>query len=404
MQGFAKVFSLIIIILWISFGAIAQDKKDLQKERDRITEQINLTSKLIKETRETRNKAEGELSLINRKIVLREDLIRSIKREISLYNNRIRENKARIKSLEKELELLKENYAQMIRHAQRNNKAHDRLMYIFASHDFFQALKRVKYLNQIARFRHKQAIEIIGAQEELEKLNLNLLEIINEKDAVLQTEESTKQELARDLKERETAVKSMKQEESALLKKLQEQEKQREKLNKEIQRIIEAEIKASKKENAGVFSLTPEAAALSANFESNKGKLPWPVERGVITAKFGQNPHPVLAGITVPNNGIDIATSSNATVRSVFEGSVSAVFSIPGAGQNIIINHGGYRTVYSNVKEVFVKKGDKVSTRQPIGTVLTDESSGKTEAHLEIWKVSEAGTTKQDPALWILRQ
>ncbi len=404
MRAYVKSVLLIPMLFWVVSGALAQDKKVLQKERDRITEEINLTSKLIKETRETRNKAEGELSLINRKIGLREDLIRSIKREISLYNNRIKENKTRVLSLEKELDLLKQNYAKMIRHAQRNNKAQDKLMYIFASRDFIQATKRVKYLNQLARFRHKQATEIIGAQAELNRLNLNLLEIINEKDTVLQTEESNKQALARDLKERETAVKSMKQEESSLLKKLQDQEKQREKLNKEIQRIIEAEIKASKKENAGVFSLTPEAAALSANFESNKGKLPWPVERGVVTAKFGQNPHPILAGITVPNNGINIATSTNATVRSVFEGSVSAVFSIAGAGQNIIINHGGYRSVYSNVKEVFVKKGDKVSTKQPIGTVLTDEGSGKTEAHLEIWKVSEDGTTKQDPALWILRQ
>ncbi len=376
----------------------------MQKERDRITEEINLTSKLIKETRDTRSKMEGELSLINKKIGLREDLIRSLKREIGLYNTRIKENKNRISSLEKELEMLKQNYAQMISHAQRNYKAQDRLLYIFSSSDFFQVLKRIKYLNQLTKFRRKQANDILGAQNELNHLNLNLLEIINAKDVILQDEESTKQDLARDLKERENTVKSIKQEEKSLLKKLQEQEKQREKLNKEIQRIIESEIKASRKDNAGVFSLTPEAAALSANFESNKGKLPWPVERGVITARFGQNPHPILAGIMVPNNGIDIATGANASVRSVFEGTVSAVFSITGAGQNVIINHGGYRTVYSNMKDVFVNKGDKVKTKQPIGTVLTDDGTGKTEAHLEIWKVSESGTTKQDPALWILRQ
>jgi murein DD-endopeptidase MepM/ murein hydrolase activator NlpD len=238
----------------------------------------------------------------------------------------------------------------------------------------------------------------------LDQINFKLLSVINEKDALLKNEEQTRKDLSQDVVAQKTAVEGLQQEEKGLLQKLREQEKQREKLNKEIQRIIEAEIRASKKDNAGVFSLTPEAAALSASFESNKGKLPWPVERGVITAKFGQNPHPVLAGIMVPNNGVDIATSNNAAVRAVFQGTVSGVFSIPGAGQNVIINHGGYRTVYSNLKEVFVSKGQKVEIKQSIGTVLTDESSGKTEAHLEIWKVSESGTTKQDPALWIYRQ
>lgn len=401
--AFAKCLLALAVVL-MATAVYSQDKKALQKERDRITEEINLTSKLLKETRESRSKAEGELGLINKKIVLREDLIRSIKREIASYNNRIKENRSRIAALEKDLEALRENYARLIQRAQRNNKAHDRLMYIFAASDFRQAMKRIRYLNNIARYRQRQAKEIERAKDELNQLNANLLSIIAEKDAVLKAEENAKQALASDLKDRQTLVQSMKQEEKILLKKLQDQEKQREKLNKEIQRIIEAEIKASRKDNAGVFALTPEAAALSAGFESNKGKLPWPVERGVITARFGQNPHPVLAGIMVPNNGVDIATSANAKVRAIFEGTVSAVFSIPGAGQNVIINHGGYRTVYSNLKDVYVSKGEKVGIKQAIGSVLTDESTGKTEAHLEIWKVTEAGTTKQDPALWILRQ
>ncbi len=395
---------LVCLMLLVSVCGYAQDKAELQKERDRISEEISLTSKLLKETRDNRNKVEAELSLLNRKIGLREDLIRSLRQEINLYNKQIKENKAQIQTLENELEALRDNYAQMIRFAQRNHRAEDRLMYIFASEDFYQATSRIKHLQQIAKYRQNQAKEISSTQDKLTELNLGLLAVINEKDELLNREESTKKELSEDLNEQKTAVSGLQQEEKSLLKKLREQEKQREKLNKEIQRVIEAEIRASKKDNDGVFSLTPEAAALSASFESNKGKLPWPVERGVITAKFGQNPHPVLAGIMVPNNGVDIATSNNATVRAVFQGTVSGVFSIPGAGQNVIINHGGYRTVYSNLKEVFVTKGQKVDIKQALGTVITDESSGKTEAHLEIWKVSESGTTKQDPALWIYRQ
>lgn len=391
-------------LMLVAFSAAGQDKESLQKERDRITNEINLTSKLLKEKQESRSKMEGELSLINRKINLREDLITSLRREIGIYNTRIRENKARNAELEKELEKLKSNYAQLIKYAQRSNRPEDKMMYIFASNDFFQAAQRVRHLRQIARYREKQAVEIREKQAALDALNLELLKVINEKDLLLGKEEEARGELNRDRSQQLNAVGSLKQEEKNLLKKLKEQEKQREKLNKEIQRIIEAEIRASKKDNAGVFSLTPEAAALSASFENNKGKLPWPVERGVITSKFGQNPHPVLAGIMVPNNGIDIATSPNAQVRAIFEGTVSGVFSIPGAGQNVIINHGGYRTVYSNLKEVRVKKGDSVSVKQVIGSVLTDDSSGKTEAHLEIWKVSEKGPVKQDPASWIFRQ
>lgn len=395
-----------LLFLMVAVFAYSQDKgkEDLQKERDRISQEISLTNKLIEENRNNRNKVEGSLSLINKKINLREDLITSLNGEIAMYNRRIDKNRDAIDTLETNLASLKENYAEMIRFAQRNNRNEDRLMYIFASEDFVQAVRRIHYLQQYTQFRHKQAEEIVQSQKELNDLNQKLLGIIKEKDQLKNKEESVKKDLTGDLSDQKKAVSGLQQEEKTLLKKLRKQEKQREDLNKEIQRIIEAEIRASKKDNSGVFSLTPEAAALSANFEKNKGKLPWPVERGVITSSFGKHAHPILAGITVYNNGVDIATNSNATVRAVFQGTVSAVFSIPGAGQNVIINHGGYRSVYSNLKEVFVSKGQKIDVKQSIGTVLTDEGSGKTESHLEIWKVDQSGTSKQDPALWIYKQ
>ncbi len=393
------------LLIFASSQAQGQkDKEDLQKERDRISQEIALTNKLLQEKRDTRNKLEGEVSLLNRKINLREDLIRSLKNEKTLSNKKIESNRAKAEKLEKEIEELKANYAKLIRLAQRTQSSQDRLMYIFASHDFFQAIRRIRYFQQYAKYRSQQAAEILETKNELGRLNTQLLAEIKEKDDLIKNEESTRAALSSDVNEQKTTVSNLQQEEKSLLRTLRKQEKEREKLNKEIQRIIEEEIRSSKKNNAGVFSLTPEAAALSANFEKNKGKLPWPVERGVITAKFGQNPHPVLAGITVPNNGIDIATNGGASVRAVFEGTVSAVFSIPGAGQNVIINHGGYRTVYSNLKDVFVTKGQKVEIKQSLGTVLTDESSGKTESHLEIWKVDQGGTSKQDPAQWIFKQ
>lgn len=396
-----------ILLLLALFGAIiagAQEKESLKKERDKISEEISFTNKLLQETRQNRSKMEGELGLLNKKIRLREDLIGSIKKEVRLYNRQIERNREQIAELESELGELKTRYADLIRLAHRSNRTQDRLMFIFASEDFVQAIRRIRYFRQLADLRKKQAEDIESAKEKLVRLNRELNDGISSKNATLQQEQNAKQDLSQDLSKQQETVSSLKSEERDLLSKLKKQERRREKVNKEIQRIIEAEIRASKKDNAGVFSLTPEAAALSADFEKNRGKLPWPVERGVITQKFGDNPHPVLAGIMVPNNGVNIATNQNAQIRAVFDGTVSGVFSIPGAGKNVIINHGGYRSVYSNMKEVFVSKGQKISAKEAIGLVLTDEVDGKTEAHIEIWKVSEQGTVKEDPAKWIVRQ
>lgn len=403
MHRCVKVAAILIAIV-LGHGATAQDKEQLQSERDRITKDISLTTKLIDETRKSRSQMEGELGLINKKIRLREDLINNLRKEINMFDRRIAQNEKEIEMLEGELEELKSQYAAMIRQAQKSNRAEDRLMYVFASEDFFQFIRRIRYMRQYAEFRAKQAREIVETQRELESKNEEIASAREEKSRVIDEQQSIKNELARDRKEHQSTVSELQSEEKTLVARLRKQEKQREELNKEIQRIIEAEIRASKKDNAGVFALTPEAAALSAEFENNRGKLPWPVERGVITQGFGNNPHPVLGGITVVNNGVNIATNKNAAVRAVFKGTVSGVFAIPGAGRNVIINHGGYRSVYSNLKEVYVAKGDEVEAKQEIGTVLTDETSGKTEAHLEIWKVTSSGTTKEDPARWIFRQ
>jgi len=403
-----SLFSVRTILLFLALAgstvAGAQEKESLKKERDKISGEISFTNKLLEETRQNRSKMEGELGLLNKKIRLREDLINSIKKEVRLYNRQIERNREQIAILESELGELKNRYADLVRLAHRTNRTQDRLMFIFAAEDFIQAVRRIRYFRQLADIRKKQVEGIESTKQRLIGLNQELDDAIGSKNQTLEQEQGAKQDLSQDLSRQKETVSSLKSEERGLLKTLKKQEKQREKVNKEIQRIIEAEIRASKEDNKGVFSLTPEAAALSADFEKNRGKLPWPVERGVITQKFGDNPHPVLAGIMVPNNGVNIATNQNAQIRAVFDGTISGVFSIPGAGKNIIINHGGYRSVYSNMKEVFVTKGQTISAKEAIGLVLTDEVDGKTEAHIEIWKVSEKGTVKEDPAKWITRQ
>lgn len=191
----------------------------------------------------------------------------------------------------------------------------------------------------------------------------------------------------------------LKGEESRLHKQREQQEEERKKINAAIQRIIEEELRAEKDKNNGVFKLTPAGKIVSENFEKNKGTLPWPVTHGIITQTFGQQAHATLPGITIDNKGIDITTDKEAEVRSIFNGEVTSVFTIPGAGQNVIVTHGAYKSVYTNLKQVTVKKGDQVAAKETIGVVLSEGS--KSIAHLEIWKVSSAGGTPLNPSYWI---
>ena len=276
-------------------------------------------------------------------------------------------------------------------------------MFLFASRDFTQAYKRLKYLQQIARFRQEQAEGIERAKTALEDKSVELAAQKQDKIALLESEKQALTALDSDKQEQQKLLSNLQKEEKGLRAQLKKQEQESKRLNAEIQRIIEAEIKAARDKNKGEFKLSPEAALLSGKFEANKGKLPWPVERGIISGTFGVKNHPVLKGIKTENNGVDFTTEKEAPVRAIYEGTVTMVYTLSGAGKAVMISHGGYITVYANLKEVFVKQGDKVETKQNIGKVLTNEVSGKTETHLEVWKISGAGSEKQNPMLWIAK-
>jgi murein hydrolase activator len=402
--GIKKILFLIIInFIFQSNFVSAQSKDDLQKKRDKINKDIQFTSKLINETSKNKEVAQSQLKLLNKKISLQQELIYSISTEANKINYQVQDNQKRVQSLEEEIRKLKQQYASMIVTAYRNRSSYDKLMYVFAAEDFYQAIKRLRYLKQISSYRVRQAEVIRNSQFELRNKIVTLQQQKNEKNKLLGEQKSAQVELTEDKKVQIKSVEQLQQEEKKLREQLKKQEREKEKLNAAIQKAIDAEIRASKKTTKGEVAMAPEAKALSANFEGNKGKLPWPVERGVITEKFGKHPHPILSGIMVENNGVDISTTKDANVRSIFKGTVSSVFSIPGAGENIIVSHGAYRTVYSQLSEVFVKKGDVVDVKQNIGKILADENTGKSEAHLEIWKIEGVQTKKQNPELWIIK-
>lgn len=377
----------------------AQSKEELQKKRDDLNKQIEYTKKKLDEARSKTKNTENQVYMLDRQISLRQSLIQNINAEIEQIEQEMGHNHDRIGLLESDLKALKDEYARMIYEAYKNRGAYQKLMYVFASDNFNQAYKRMKVMQQYASVRKAQADAIMSTQKELAEANLQLEQSRKEKEKLAGEKTQESQLLASDKSERQEALTALKQEEKGLKKKQQQQEEEKQRLNQAIQKIIDDEIKASRAKNNGKYELTPEGKIESAAFEKNKNKLPWPVSRGVVTGKFGKQNHPILPGITIDSKGIDISTDVNAEVTAVFGGEVTKVFTIMGAGLNIIVTHGGYKTVYTNLKDLKVKAGDKIEPRQSIGKVLTE--GDKTVLHLEIWQVTATGGTPLDPLNWL---
>jgi septal ring factor EnvC (AmiA/AmiB activator) len=396
-------FTLLILLVQTSS---AQSKSELERKKKKLQSEIRLTNKLLKETRKNKDLSVDELLKLKSKINSRSDLIAAINSEMRLINTEISTSKQGISDLENELAYLKSEYAKIIYYAFKHRSSYDKMMFVFASKDVNQAYKRLKYIQQYSEYRTGQAIEIVNTQATL-KSKIEALKLTSqEKTVLVSLEETEKQNLAIEKAEQENIVQKLQGKEQELKDKLKKKEAAKRKLQKAIQRIIEAEIKkareAAKKKGITTkgFPMTPEALKLSNSFASNKGKLPWPVKQGVITAEFGKHPHPVLKGIVINNNGIDISTTKGATARAIFNGEVSSVAIIPGEGKVVMIRHGEYLTVYSYMSEVFVGKGDKIEIKQDLGVLVNEAGKAKTQVHIEIWK----GMTKLNPKYWIFRK
>lgn len=405
------LFALIFIA---NSDSYAQSKKELEEKKKQLQKEISLTNKLLSETKKNKETSLDELVKLKSKITARQELISAINQNIRIVSKDISETQHSIAVLQADLERLKSEYAKMIYYAYKNRSNFDKIMFIFSSENFNQAYKRLKYIQQYSSFRKKQAETIIKTQTELKAKIEKLNQEKQEKSALLSLEEQEKQKLAVEKTEQEATVQKLQSKEQELKTNLRSKEESARKLQKAIEKIIEEEIRkareAAEKANKGNknpttntktgFPLTPEALKLSNSFASNKGNLPWPVAEGIITDRFGQHPHPVLTGIEINNNGIDISTVNGAIARAIFDGEVSSVAIIPGGGKVVMIRHGEYLSVYSYLNEVYVKKGDKITTKQHIGTMVNESDKSKTNIHLEIWK----GMTKLNPEYWIYRK
>lgn len=402
------VFFWMLGLFVFSISAHAQSKNDLVKKKKQLQKEIRLTNKLLKETKKNKNLSLDELLKLKSKINSRSSLISTMNKEILLISSEITTFEKNIFDSENEIVRLKNEYAKIIYYSYKHRNTYDKIMFVFASDDINQAYKRLKYIQQYAEYRKSQAQAIIETQTELLEQIESLKSVQQENSVLVSLQEEEKQQLSVEKSEQEKVVKELQGQEQELLKKLKKKEQARQNLQKAIKRIIAEEIRkareAEEAKNPGTksksFPMTPEAKKLSASFAANKGKLPWPVLQGVITARFGKHPHPVLAGIVINNNGIDISTTKGSNSRAIFSGVVSSVAIIPGEGKVVMVRHGEYLSVYSYMSEVYVSKGDKISTKQELGLLINETGKSKTTMHLEIWK----GMTKLNPEYWIIRK
>jgi len=305
-----------------------------------------------------------------------------------------------IQSLENDIEKLKDQYRQMIKYAYKKRNEYNELMFIFSADNFNEAFKRIKYLKKIEEFRKTQIDLILKAEERLKEKITKLEVRKEEKTSLISLQDNEKVNFEKDKRLRNQTLQSLKKEESKLLGQLTNQNKKKSELARAIKKAIEMELAKETKTPKG-YKPTKEMILTGKSFYGNKGKLPWPVEKGEITEKFGKNPHPVHANVFTYNNGVDISTIKGANVRAIYEGVVSSVLVIPGAGKVIILAHGSYRTVYTNLKESYVKKGDKVTTKQLIGSLLPETNGKTSEAHFEIRQITKDGIKNLNPAYWL---
>ncbi len=393
----------IFAALAINCFVFGQDKKQLEQQRQQLNEKINLTSKLINKNQNSAKKQESELVILDRQIDFRTDLIATIAAEVNKLDQLIQQKEDSLKLKEEQLEELKDGYAALIRHSHRTRNAYNKMMFVFAAETFNQAYKRINYLRQMAVYRRNQSYKIEAKKEEIQSDLAILDSKKDEKQILLNSQLAEKGKLVSDKQYKDESLKQIRSQTSKLRKQLKEQEARKAQIAREIDRLIALEIKENRKKSAsGKFTLSPEATALSANFESNKGKLPWPVTKGIVTRKFGKQAHPYVRGVYINNDGINFSTERNAPIKAIFNGTVSSILLIPGEGKVVVVKHGAYRSVYTKLQDVTVRKGQEVNVGSVIGHALDVSGENSSEAHIEIWKISETERKKLDPAHWLM--
>ena len=390
--------ALFVIFICLLSGAYiqGQTRAELEDRRKKALEDIEYVDKLIRETEKERRESMSQVTMIGRKLTLRENIIKGIQDEVVLLEGRIELNTLVIELMEADLETLIEDYEKAIVNAQKVSKGQPEAAYILSSRDLNQGYKRMKYLQQVAKFRRREAEVITELKEEIDRNRDKLEEDLNEITLLKRREESQKSVLQKDQNSKRNLVNSLGRKQKELQQELEKKRRIAIEIEAEIERVVEEE-----RRRRTLVELAPEEKIIGDDFERNRGKLPWPVDVGVITSQFGIHDHPVFKGTKVDNIGIENTSGQRVAARAIFKGKVMSVFGISGGNMAIIIRHGNYLSVYQNLINVVVKPGDEVEIKQKIGDVFVEEGEGgKCVIKLMIYLEKE----KKNPEEWIAKK
>lgn len=400
-----KYLITVILLFYIPLLIFGQDRKVLEEQRKQLIEEIEQTSNLLANAKKDKKAALDRFFVLQRQIKKRQQLINTLKEELVLTDASILRVDEVITFLSNDIDRLKEEYSQMLRIAYRHRKSQSFLVFLFSARNFNDAFRRWQYIRQYDRYRKRQAEVIVATQESLRERASSLVARKEEKQKLLASSVRQQSLLSAELKEKDAILSSLKENEAQLADVLKKQQADHQALNDAIEKIIVAEMAKRRKAARSSEALAKRkaeseaadgkavASNLVANFRKNKGRLPWPVQEGIITKNFGTQPHPTLKGIQISNNGIDIETNNGATVFAIFDGEVVGVQFIPGYKTTVILQHGQYYSVYSNLEDTFVKRGEQISASQRIGKV----GGEKPELHFEIWREKQ----RLNPVHWV---
>ena len=402
---------LLLVFAMLLFNPVysqGNKQKQLEEKRQAILKEIkqinSLLFKAIKEEKSVLTQVED----LNSKITARQNLIRVTNQQANYLSREVNNNLVKIENLRNELKELKEDYATMIVKSYKSNSQQNRIMFLLSSESFQQAYKRLQYMKQYAKHRKLQGESIKEKTIALQELNKGLIEDKKKKQALIKDNKVAKTKLSKELQAQNDLVATLKKDEGKFTSRIRKKQSEAAKIDKEIDKLIREAIAASnrayakksgkKVKSSETISLSPEAKLLAADFTKNKGKLPWPVKSGIVVKRFGNTRHPQLPNVTTYCSGVELATNNNSKARAVFNGEVMVIQKIKGANYAVYIQHGNYITVYQNIKNVLVNKGDKVTTKQELGTVYT-KSNGKTILKFLIYQNNK----KMNPASWVYK-
>ena len=404
---FKLQYGLLFLLLVTTMACFGQtsEQKALEEKREQLQSEIRNINRLLFAEKKEKGNVLDQMEALDKKITVRQQLIRVTNQQSNLLNRQINTNIRNIGKLKSELQEIKDEYAKMIQKSYQNKSKQNRLMFLLSSESFFQGFKRLQYMKQYTDYRKEQGAQIMAKTEELSRLNSDLNEERKVKEVLLAQNKKAKDQLFAEIQTQKALLGTIRKNETKYTSAIDAKRKEARKIDQQIERLIRSAIAASNKKsgsttkNSSKFILTPEATIIANNFSANKGKLIWPVEKGIKSQGFGVYSDPVYPGIKHQSNGVIIATDEGSKARAIFEGEVIAILAVPGGNKGVQIKHGNFISTYYNLSDLYVKKGDKVSSKEELGTVYTNRNNGQTRLKFYLYQ----DTSRLNPEEWVYR-